>query len=92
MMRRGHSFTNFSPEEFREAYNEADTQQERAEVRETLRRIDDGRFYDSLEALHKQVAHYDTKRFDEFCSHNEWLIEWVSVYGLCEDLSTFPRR
>jgi len=67
------------------------------EVQDRLRRhfrkeVEDGRFWEFLEATHKLLGHSDLTRRDHAEAHmSQWLLEWAATYGLLEDLSTFPR-
>lgn len=90
LQKRGHSRTNFTPEEIADAYRNAENAHERGEVRELLRSIDDGRFYEMLDASHNVLARSDLKRREHFVeNHNEHLIKWIQVFGLVEDLNRF---
>jgi hypothetical protein len=92
-LRRGSNVRdNYDPEAVREAYRNA-TQDDRERLRIHFRRsVDDGRFWEMLDATHKLLGRSDLKRREHFEeSHSEYLLEWVATYGLLEDLNTFPR-
>lgn len=83
--------TAFEPEEFIEAYTNANNRQERKIVRGVFRSLDQGRFYDFLEQAHKVVAHSDLDRRESFEeNYSDHLIEWIRAYGYVEDLAKFP--
>lgn len=83
--------TEYEPEELIEAYRNADDDHGRGEVRELLRSLDDGRFYEMLDATHNVLARSDLTRRDEFVeNYSDHLIRWVKAFGEIEDLNTFP--
>lgn len=93
LKRRGHSLRNFSPEEFIAAYQTADDAIERAEVREALRRIDGGRWWKALDTAHSHIGHSDLDaraHLTDAAIYGDEFLTWIAVFGLCEDLSTFP--
>lgn len=87
--------TNFEPEEFVEAIDEAreagDVDRE-AEIRELFRRLDSGRFYEFLDAAHNVLARSDGARRETFVeNYSDHLIRWLKAFGAVEDLSRFER-
>lgn len=81
---------NHTAADFVEAYNSAESHEERAAVREKLKKIDSGRWYDLLDEAHKHFGHTDhdaRKHVSELHSHR--FLVWVGVLGLVEDLNTF---
>jgi len=89
MLRRGHSSRKFDPEEFRTAWRQTATHDDRADVRTALKRIDGGRFYHFLDAGHDVFAHYDLDSSEQFADDHPELMEWLQVFGMCEDLAQF---
>lgn len=84
--------TAYLPQEFREAYENAESLEEQGEIRELLRSIDDGRFYEMLDAAHRVLARSDGKRRSEFVeNYSDHLILWIKAFGEVEDLNTFER-
>jgi len=83
---------NYEPDGFIEAYRTADTLEERDNIRELLKSIDDGRFYEFLDEAHNLLAQSDRKRQDHWADHvGEWLTQWVRAFGVVEDLNDCPR-
>lgn len=78
-------------ESFIDRYLSADTHDERVAVRNDLKMLEGGRFYEMLEAAHKMFC-YDMNRPDReaFAEANRNLARWMGVYALVEDLNTFP--
>lgn len=80
------------PEPFISAYKNAESEDERAELRSKLKRIDSGRWYDVLADAHTHLAHcdYDARmHMDEI--YSQTFRQWVAAYGMVEDLNTFSK-
>lgn len=91
LRQRGHARTNYEPHEIAQAYREAEDLEEEGEVRELLKSIDGGRFYEFLDSAHNVLARSDLKRRREFVdNYSDHLIRWIKAFGEVEDLSTFP--
>lgn len=90
ILSRGHSSRNYTAAEFREAYEAADSENGRAEVRAAFRRLDSGRFYTMLDETHNVIAHLDLEGRRHFAENaGPWLLRWVSTFGLIENLNQF---
>jgi len=79
-----------SPDEIEAMYRNADNEDERAEARLALKRINSGRFEDLLNNAHRSVAHADSasrKALEKI--HGEEFLTWIGVFGLIEGLDTF---
>lgn len=91
---RGHTRTNYEPEEFVDAIDAAnlDGNMDRvAEIRETFRNLDGGRFYDMLDEAHNVLAKSDLERRETFVeNYSPHLIRWIRAFGAVEDLDRFP--
>lgn len=83
---------NYDPEDVRTAYRSADTDG-RERLRVHFRRsVDDGRFWEMLDAVHKVLGRSDLQRREHFEeNYSDHLLQWVATYGLVEGLNTFPR-
>lgn len=81
---------NTSPEAFEEAWRDAESHEEQADVREALKRMDGGRWYDVLDNAHLHLAHTDSNsRAATEAVHGDDFLAWVGIFGLVEDLNTF---
>lgn len=81
---------NHTASAFVEAYNQAESNEERGEIRGKLKKIDSGRWYGVLDEAHEHLAHTDFDARDhvsDLYSHN--FLVWIGVFGLVEDLNTF---
>lgn len=84
--------TNYEPEEFINAYENAESLEERDQILEVFRSIDDGRFAKMLNECHNVLAHSDLDRREAFVeNHSDHLIKWIKAFGTVENLNTFPR-
>jgi hypothetical protein len=83
---------NYDPEAVRAAYRGAD-REDMERLRIHFRRsVDDGRFWEMLDAVHKVLGRSDLQRREHFEeNYSDHLLQWVATYGLVEDLNTFPR-
>ena len=82
--------SNHTASDFVEAYDRAESHEEREQVRKKLKRIDSGRWYDVLDEAHNHLAHTDLKareHISDLYSHN--FLVWVGVFGMVEHLNTF---
>lgn len=81
---------NHHPEPFISAYRNADSEEVRGALRQKLKRIDSGRWYDLLEDAHIHLAHADLDARDHLDGlYTESFRQWVAAYGMVEDLNTF---
>lgn len=81
---------NHTASAFVEAYNEAESNEERSEIRGKLKEINSGRWYDLLDEAHTHLSHTDfdaRENVSNLHSHN--FLVWIGVFGLVEDLNTF---
>lgn len=81
---------NHDPQDFISAWNNAESEEERSAVRQRLKLIDSGRWYDVLDDAHKHFAHADlgARRHLEGM-YGQTFRSWIGVFGLVEDLNTF---
>jgi hypothetical protein len=83
--------TNFDPQEFIDAYEQADSDERRGEIRLLLRRLDSGRFHEFLDEAHKVLSKSDLERRRSFKEqYSDHLLLWIKAFGTVEDLNTFP--
>lgn len=90
---RGRTLRNYDPEEFIAAYRNAEDMREIQEYREALRHIDGGRFHAMLDEAHTHIGHSDlTSRqsLRETGLYSDTMLQWIAVFGMLEDLSTYP--
>lgn len=85
-----HSWRNFEPEQFAEAWEDADGQEE-VEIRESLEYIESGRFLPMLEATYKHALHLDADEIKEWCERNPDMAKWIGVYGKVNHCNTFEK-
>jgi hypothetical protein len=86
----GNRLSNYSHHDFIKAYNVAESNEERSQVREKLKRIDSGRWYDVLDEAHDHYARADLEGREHLQGlHSEAFLRWIGVFGLVEDLNTF---
>lgn len=83
---------NHDPAMFAELYAAAETNGERTEIRNKLKRLDSGRLYEFLEKAHIHIANGDLESRTYYAEiYGEELLRWVGAYGMVEDLNTFPK-
>ena len=63
--------------------------EELGDLREALKRIDDGRWYDALDELHNVFGHYDLKGRRRFSEAHPEMMKWITVWGMCEDMARY---
>lgn len=84
--------TAYGPEEWIEAFENAESEERRGKLRLHFRRLDSGRFYEMLDSTHEVLAHSDTYRMSHFKDYySDRLIKWVIAFGYAENLSKFPK-
>lgn len=81
----------WDPEDWRQAYRNAEDLREAEEVREAFRDLDSGRFWEMLEAVHTQVGHSDLEGRRSFADDHPEMLEWAAVWGLIENMARFHR-
>lgn len=81
---------NHTASAFVEAYNQAESNEERGEIRDKLKKIDSGRWYDTLNEVYNHFARADLDGREQLVGfHSEALLRWIGVFGLVENLNTF---
>lgn len=89
LTRRSHSLRNFEAEEFIQAWNMAETEGERQQVRAAMDFIEAGRFSDMLRQTFSMMVHLDLDELEQFAEDNPWLIRWVQVWATIEEVRRF---
>lgn len=81
----------WDPEEWRQAYRNAESLEEAEEVRQAFKRLDSGRWWHMLEETHRVFGHSDMTGREAFAENNPRMVEWASVWGLVENMARFHR-
>lgn len=78
-----------NPQDYVKAYNKADGVVEESTVRGKLEAIDDSRWYNTLDHAHTHIANTDLGGMETVSElYSDDFLEWVGVFGLCEDITT----
>ena len=84
-----HSYRHYSPDYFQKLIDEAETHEEKVDVRVTFRHMEDGRFADMLEATHRMVVALDPDEREEFFESNPRMKTWINIYAQIEEQVQF---
>lgn len=88
---RGHSYRNYTPEEFFEYSldEEGNLDESRyMEARKTFRRMEGGRFHPMVDKVSLMFSKLDPDEKELFAEKNPGLIKWVGIHGFLEELDT----
>lgn len=91
LLRRSHSYRNYEPEEFVQAFLNAEgSNREEARVREAMEIMEGGRFEPMLKRAHRMAAHLDLDEAEEWWEDNEELRRWVNAWAFIQHQRRFP--
>lgn len=76
-----HSYRHYSPEYFQKLIDQAETEEDERELRATLHHVEDGRFYDMLDAVHRMVFALDPDEREDFFDSNPRMKTWINIYA-----------
>jgi hypothetical protein len=81
----GNRSGNYDPREFIDAYEQAETNEERAAIRNKLKRLDSGRLYDAMSELHTWIVRFDLEQKRANAHYISSIMPWVRAYAVVED-------
>lgn len=91
IIRRGHSYRNFRPEDFMEHALTEDgklDEEKYIEARRVYNKMEDGRFNDMMDSVLRFFTALDEDEKDVWAEHNPELINWLGVHGFLQVLNT----
>ena len=87
----GHSWRNFEPEQFAEAWENAEGREESVQIRASLKFIESGRFLPMLENTYEFFIRLDPDEMTEWAERNPDMIKWIGVYAKVNHCNTFEK-
>jgi len=83
---------DWEPEDWRQAYRNAGSVEEANDVAQAFKLLDSGRWWDMCQEVHKVFGCSDKSGREAFAEAHPQMVEWASVWGLCEHMARFPRH
>lgn len=86
--RRSKRVEDYTAAEFIGAYENAENDLQRSDVRTKMKRLDGGRWYAALKASYNHYIRGDgVSQARTAAIHSDEYMEWIAAYGVVEDLN-----